>query len=472
MIYQVYDRYILMKLDFGIREINKKIKKKFVLRPMLLIALSFFLVIMLGSVLLVCPFAHEPGVDVTYLNALFTSVTATCVTGLVDVQKGIGDTYSLAGELIILALIQLGGLGVTAIGTFFIITIFGLSISQQQLIKEAWNLSDSKIIKKVFYYTLLITFVVEILGAALSFVSFYCIQQLHITQGLPLTDIVKISFFHSISSFNNAGLDLLGVNSLITFQDPLLLTTTALLIVFGGLGYVVIIDILSKKFKFKKFRAHTKIVLVMTLFLFVFGSVMIYLTSFNQGNFSVSFTDSMFLSISTRTAGYTNVNLSTVPTASLIVMIILMFVGASPGGTGGGIKTTSIFVIFAYIRSIFQNKEPYGFRRQINKENARKALLLFVVGISLIIVSSLIISVTENAYGNIIPYDDVLFEVTSAFSTTGLSTGITPSLSEVTRVLLIILMYFGRIGPMSITSILQSKKIQSWHYVEENIPIG
>ena len=135
-----------MRLDLGIKNFTRKIRKKFVLRPVLLIALSFFIVIMLGSILLVCPFAHEPGVEVNYLNALFTSVTATCVTGLVDLKDGIAASYSLAGEIIILVLIQLGGLGVTSIGTFFVITIFGLSLSQQQLIKEAWNLSSAKIL--------------------------------------------------------------------------------------------------------------------------------------------------------------------------------------------------------------------------------------------------------------------------------------------------------------------------------------
>jgi trk system potassium uptake protein TrkH len=455
-----------MKLDLGLKDFTSKIKKKFVMRPMLLIALSFFLVIMVGSILLVCPFSHEPGVEVTYLNALFTSVTATCVTGLVDLKDGIAGTYSLAGELIILLLIQLGGLGVTSIGTFFIITIFGLSLSQQELIKETWNLSSAKILKRIFYYTLLITFIIEVSGAILSFISFYCIHN------FDLNTAVYYGFFHSISSFNNAGIDLLGTTSLIHTQDPLLLSTTAILITMGGLGYVVIVDILAKKFNFKKFKAHTKIVLVMTLTLFITGSLFIFLTSFADGAFQIPFTDSMFLSVSTRTAGFTNVNLSTVPTASIIVMVIFMFIGASPGGTGGGIKTTTVFAIFAYIRSVFQNREPYGFKRQINKDGARKALLLFVVGICLIIFVSLTISVTESAYGNNLAYDEILFETTSAFSTVGLSTGITPQLSEVSRVILILLMYLGRIGPMSITSILQSKSIPAWHYVEENIPIG
>jgi trk system potassium uptake protein TrkH len=462
-----------MKLDLGIKNFTRKIRKKFVLRPVLLIALSFFIVIMLGSVLLVCPFAHEPGVEVNYLNALFTSVTATCVTGLVDLKDGIAASYSLAGEIIILILIQLGGLGVTSIGTFFVITIFGLSLSQQQLIKEAWNLSSAKILKKIFFYTILITAVIEILGAILSFISFYCLQ----ANPMTLEDAIYNGVFHSISAFNNAGIDLLGSQSLINHQEPLLLTTTALLITFGGLGYVVIIDVLSKKFNFKRFKAHTKIVLSMTLILFIIGSLMIFLTSYSYtpdvgGSFVISFENSMFLCVSTRTAGFTTVDLGTVPIASLIIMIMLMFVGASPGGTGGGIKTTTIFVIFAYIRSVFQNKEPYGFRREMNKDATKKALLLFVVGIVFIILISLIISVTEMAYGNVIAYDEVLFETTSAFATVGLTTGITPGLSEASRVLLILLMYLGRIGPMSITTMLKSHNIQLWHYVEENIPIG
>lgn len=456
-----------MKESFGFKELGRQFKKKIVLRPMLLIAISYFVVIMLGSVLLVCPFAHEPGVDVNYLNALFTSVTSTCVTGLVDLPLGIAGSYSLAGEIIILILIQLGGLGVTAVGSLLILLIFGkVTLGQQQLIKETWNLSSAQVLKKVFYYTLLITFIVEILGAVLSFISFYCIHN------LDAAIAAKRAIFHSISSFNNAGIDLLGTTSLIGFNDPLLLTTTSVLIILGGLGYVVIVNVVSKKFNFKKFRAHTKIVLIMTAILLVFGSVFVFLSSYSGGNFLLSFTDSMFLSVSTRTAGFTTVDLNLVPTASLIVMIVLMFIGASPGGTGGGIKTTTIFVIFAYIRSVFQNKEPYGFKRQINKDTTRKALLIFTVSISLIITMSLVITITETAYGNELPYDHVLFETTSAFATVGLSTGITPSLSEVSRIILILLMYIGRIGPMSITTVLKSHSIQTWKYVEENIPIG
>ena len=456
-----------MRLNLGLKDFGRKIKKKFVFRPMLLIALSFFVVIMLGSILLVCPFAHEQGVDVNYLNALFTSVSATCVTGLVDLPQGIVGSFSLAGEIIILILIQLGGLGVTAIGTFFILLVFGrVTLGQQQLIKETWNLSSAKILKKVYYYILLITAIVEILGAVLSFCSFYFIHDLD-----PLLAL-KNGIFHSVSSFNNAGLDLLGTTSLVKYSDPLLLTTTAFLIIIGGLGYIVIVDILSKKFNFKRFRAHSKIVLSTTLFLFVFGSVLIFLTSYTGGIFSVSFTDSMFLSVSTRTAGFTTINLETIPTASLIVMISLMFFGASPGGTGGGIKTTTIFVIFAYIRSVFTNKEPHGFKRQINKDTVRKALLIFTISITLVLFISLVISVVETAYENTIPYDDILFETTSAFGTVGLSTGITASLSIPSKVLLIVLMYLGRIGPMSIATVLKSKTIQTWNYVEENIPIG
>ena len=456
-----------MKHFFGLKDFSRKIKKKFVMRPTLLIALSFFFAIIIGSILLVCPFAHHEGVEVTYLNALFTATTATCVTGLFDVPLGIASTYTFAGEIIILILIQLGGLGVTAIGTLLVLIIFGkVTIGQQQLIKETWNLSSSTLLKKVFYYTLLITFVVELLGAVLSFVSFYCIHN------MELETAIKTSIFHSVASFNNAGLDLLGTSSLINYKDPLLLTVTSLLIIFGGLGYVVIVDIFAKKFKFKKFKAHTKIVLTMTTFLFVFGSLFIFLSSYFEGNFTISYTDSMFLAISSRTAGFSTVDLSTVPTASIIILLTLSFIGASPGGTGGGIKTTTIFVIFAYIRSVFQNKAPYGFKRQINKDTTRKALLIFTVSISLIMFVSITITILETAYGNVLPYDEVLFEVTNAFTTTGLSTGITPSLTAASRVFLILLMYLGRIGPMSIATVLQSHSIQTWHYVEENIPIG
>ena len=248
--------------------------------------------------------------------------------------------------------------------------------------------------------------------------------------------------------------------------------TTSILIILGGLGYIVIVDIFSKKFNFIKMRAHTKIVLTMTAILLVFGSVFVFLSSYTPNGFAISFPDSMFLSVTSRTAGFSSVDLSLVPTASLIILLLLSFVGACPGGTGGGIKTTTIFVIFAYIRSVFQNKEPHGFKRQINRDTTRKALLIFTVSISLIIVSSIVISVIETSNSTVVPFDWVLFEVTNAFSTTGLSTGVTPSLNEISRIILILLMYIGRIGPMSIATVLKSNTIQTWYYVEENIPIG
>lgn len=457
-----------MATDFGFKEFSRKIKKKFILRPTLLIAISFFLVIIIGSILLSLPFSHEPGVNVSYINALFTATTATCVTGLIDLPLGIASSYSLAGEIIILFLMQIGGLGVTVIGTLFVILIFGkVTIGQQLLIKDTWNLPSVKIIKKVFFYAILITFSVELLGAILCFVSFKFIH------GLDTLTAIKNGIFHSISSFNNAGIDLLGTTSLVNYKDPLLLTVTSILIIVGGLGYVVIVNIFSKKLNLKKCSAQAKIVLTMTLFLLVVGALLIFLSSYSNGAFSIGIADSMFLSVTTRTAGFTTIPLNDVPTSSIIIMSILMFIGASPGGTGGGIKTTTIFVIFAYIRSIFQNKKPCAFKRTISDDNIKKALLIFIASFALLLTGSLIITVIEEVLGNVsTSYDSVLFETTSAIATVGLSTGITPSLSVGSRVILILLMYVGRIGPMSIASILKSNDIQTWRYVEENIAIG
>lgn len=456
-----------MKTFSDFKDFGKKIQKKFVLRPILLIALSFFIVIVIGSILLYMPFSLQEGVEISYINALFTATTATCVTGLVDLPLGIGNTFSIAGQIIILLLIQLGGLGVTVVGTLFVVLILGkVTLGQQMLIKETWNLSSAKVVKKVFFYTLLITLIVEILGAVLSFISFYCIHEMEVGTA------VKNAFFHSISSFNNAGIDLLGTTSLISTNDPLLLTVTSFLIIVGGLGYIVIVNIVSKKFNLKKLSLHSKIVLVMTSVLIVTGAGLIFLTSYSDGVFMISFENSVFLSVSSRTAGFTTVDLSTVPSATNIVLIFLMFIGASPGGTGGGVKTTTIFVIISYIVSIFKNKQPCAFKRQIGQDNVKKALLIFIISFSFILIASLSITIIEDFVGNPLSYESVLFESTSAFATVGLTTGITTSLSVGSRVILIIMMYLGRLGPMSIASILKSNNIQTWHYVEENVPIG
>ncbi len=458
---------------------------KFTLSPIAIIVISFLAVILIGSILLILPIAHKPGATVTYLDALFTSTSCTCVTGLVSVKSGIADSFSIFGRVTMAILIQLGGLGVTTLAViFFLIASRKLTFGEQSLIKESWNLKNLSGIKKIFFLVLLVSFSFETFGAILSFLDFYYIHN------FDMSTAWGYAFFHSVSSFNNAGFDILGNNSLISYENDIFLNLiTSFLIIAGGLGFFVNIDIIKKKLHFKKFTLHTKIVLLYTAILVVFGTLSIYLIELTNEVTQVSFMGSFFMSVSTRTAGFTMYNLGTFNDATIIIMCILMFIGASPGGTGGGIKTTTFALLLAYLRGVITAKRPYAFRRSINKDLIRRALLIIILGFSFFVIGFTLICVFEGNY-NYIDYStgekliiykdgatrynaiDFGFEAMSAFGTVGLSTGITPYLAPASKIILIFLMYVGRIGPLTISTAFRGKNTATYHYAEEDVSIG
>ncbi len=457
---------------------------RFTLRPVAIIAFSFLLVIFLGSLFLFLPRAHNDGHNISYLDAFFTATSATCVTGLVSIPAGVADTFSMFGKVIIAILIQLGGLGVTTLAViFFMIASRKLTFSEQSLIKESWNLNNLKSIKTIFFQVLIVSFSFELFGAILSFFDFYYVQH------FDLASSWGYAFFHSISAFNNAGFDLFGTDSLIKFEpDVYLNLVTAFLIISGGLGFIVTIDIIKKKFHFKKFTLHTKIVLCYTLFLIVFGTLAIYLIELANNLTNVSFMGAFFMSVSTRTAGFTLYQLNQFSDATIIVMCILMFIGASPGGTGGGIKTTTFALLISYLRGVVTGKRPYAFKRSVNKDLIRRALLIIILGFLFFLFGFTIMSIIEGGYNYItldgiktieyqegaIAYNavDFGFECMSAFGTVGLSTGITPYLEDGSQVILIILMYVGRIGPLTISTAFKGKNTILYHYAQEDVSIG
>ena len=463
--------------------------------PMLLIGLAFLFVILLGSLLLFFPFTHKSNsFSIEYIDALFTSISATCVTGLVSIKEGVADTFNIFGYVIIAILIQIGGFGAAMVGvSIFIIFARKLSFQQQNLIKESWNISNYKGLKRIFLLIVLTTFVFELIGATLLFLDFYFLHN-EIGGGDNFA-LVGYSVFTSISAFNNAGFDLFGTTSLISFQNDIWLNLIiAFLIIFGGLGYLVIFNILSKKFNFKRFRFDAKVAVFMTFILIVFGTLIIYgtenlitpNTSFTSGNKSVNFLGAFFLSVSTRTAGFTTYDLSCARNSTLLIMMVLMFIGACPGGTGGGIKTTTVFVTFIHFISMVSKKPVHAFERSVSKKVINRALTLMFVSMLLIILSVFLISTFEgnmnfikdgvihkeyvedsSLYGLV----DYLFEVFSAFATVGLSTGYTPYFTNGSKIVLMFLMFLGRLGPLSISQIVKSKEIP-WNYVEEDVSIG
>lgn len=458
-------------------------KRKLRIKPVFIIMISFIGLIFLGAIFLYCPFSLNDNVHISFLDALFTSVTSTTVTGLVSLPQGIASTFNIVGRTIICILIQLGGLGAATLTVFiFLIASRKLSLSEQTLIKEAWNLRNYKSIKQIFYYILLITFSVEIIGMFFSFLDFRFIQHFDAAESFGY------AFFHAISSFNNAGIDLFGTTSLIKYQrDAYLNILTALLIIIGGLGYFSIIDIVANKFNFKKFSLHTKIVTTYSFVLIIFGWLMIYLCELVNKGTDVSGIGSFFLSVSTRTAGFTTYDLSKFNYGTILIMIVLMFVGASPGGTGGGIKTTAIAILFAYIRGVMTSKKPHLYKRSLSDDLFKRALLVISLGGILFITGTILICLFEGDYNYIkdgVKYTeyvegasrfsslDIAFDTMSAFATVGLSTGITPYLGSGSKVVLMIIMYIGRIGPLTVSTVFKPNNKQHVFFVEEDVSIG
>lgn len=424
------------------------------MKPGRFIALGFVLIILLGAVLLTLPISLNSGVQVSFLDALFTATSAVCVTGLATVETG--DSFNPFGRTVIALLIQTGGLGFAAMGVgFFLLMKRKVTFKERVVLKEALNLSSMKGIIKLIKSIFLMTLFFEAIGAILSYIVF--------SKNYPPLQALGISVFHSISSFNNAGFDILGgFKSLVDYNDNILLNlTTSGLIIFGGLGFIVIKEIVQKR-NFKKFSLHSKVVITMTVSLLMVGTILLKLTN------EMTWLEAFFMSTSTRTAGYTTYQMDLFTNAGLFVMIMLMFIGASPGSTGGGIKTTTAFVMFRNAYSVSTNRHCSAFKRSIPHEVIVKAFIITLMALSLVCLDTLIISAIEPNF----TFIQVLYEVVSAFATVGLSTGITPELSSVSKIILIITMYIGRLGPLTIATVWTFRQMSEVRYSDETLTIG
>ncbi len=435
-----------------LRVISKLWKRQ---TPGRIIALGFAAVILLGSLLLMLPCSIREGVSVRYIDALYTSTSAVCVTGLIAVDAG--DTFTPLGQCFLAMLIQIGGLGVTSMGAGVILLMRKkMNMRTRNLVREASNLDSGKgivrFIKNVFFMT--ITF--ELIGALLSFPVF--------VQDYPIPKAIGISLFHSIAAFNNSGFDILGnYQNLIPYQENILLNlVTCGLIFFGGIGFLVIREVLEKRFHWKKFSMHTKVVLSVSAVLLFVGTLLIKLTE------NISWLGAFFFSVSARTAGFSTYPLGNFTGGGLLVIIILMFIGASPGSTGGGIKTSTFFVLLQGIKSAATNKSEKAFRYAIPQDAFRKAAVITLLALGLVMTGTYLMLMMESN----LPFIDALFEVTSAFGTVGLSTGITTTLSFGSKLLSILIMYIGRLGPLTIASLWYFTKGERTEYPEGNIAIG
>ncbi|MFQ8638780.1 MAG: TrkH family potassium uptake protein [Acutalibacteraceae bacterium] len=430
----------------------KLIKKQ---SPARIIALGFAAVILLGSVLLMLPCSVQDGVTVRYIDALYTSTSAVCVTGLIAIDAG--DTFTPLGQFFLAALIQVGGLGVTAVGAGVIVAMGKkVNMKGRHIIREAMNLDSGKgtvrFVKNVF----LTTVAFELAGAALSFIVF--------VQDYPPLKAAGISLFHSVAAFNNSGFDILGnMQSLIPYQkDVLLNLVTCGLIFFGGIGFLVIHEIVTKRFHWRRFSMHTKVVLTVSAALIVIGTLLIRLTE------DVTWLGAFFHSVSARTAGFSTYSLGQFSNAGLFVIAVLMFIGASPGSTGGGIKTSTFFVLLQGIKSAATNKSEKAFRYAVPAESFRKAAVITLMALGVVVTGTYLMVIMEPD----VSLMDALFEITSAFGTVGLSTGITPGLSDGSKLLSILTMYIGRLGPLTIATLWYFTKGERTSYPDGNISIG
>ncbi|MBC5628109.1 H(+)-transporting ATPase [Clostridium sp. NSJ-6] len=424
------------------------------IKPGRIIVLGFLLVILLGTMLLMLPISINDGASVSLIDALFTSTSAVCVTGLIAIDTA--DTFTVFGRTVVAMLIQIGGLGVTSVGVGFILLMRKkVGIKERTLIKESMNLDSLKGLVKLVKSVLLLTLIFESIGVILSYIVF--------SKDYSPLDALGISMFHSIAAFNNSGFDILGnLQNLIPYQSNILLNlTTCGLIIFGGLGFLVIKEIIEKR-SFKKFSLHTKVVLITTGILLVVGTVVLKFTE------DITWLGAFFFSTSARTAGFSTYPLSNFTNAGLFILTILMFIGASPGSTGGGIKTTTIFTLYKSIYSTSTNRHCVAFKRRIPSNVILKAFNITLLALFVVCMGTFILSILEPTY----TFMQLLFEVTSAFGTVGLSTGITPNLSDLSKVIISLIMFIGRLGPMTIATIWYFKEPSNAYYSEEAVIIG
>lgn len=437
-------------------------KKRVVLSPARIIALGFLAAIVVGSGLLMLPCSVREGVQMHYIDALFTSTSAVCVTGLVVMDSA--AAFTPLGRTFLAILIQIGGLGVTTVGAGVILAMGKkINLKGRHLIQEAGNLENVRGTVRFVQQVLFTTLTIELIGAGLSFLVF--------VRDYPPLKALGYSLFHSIAAFNNSGFDILGQSghlfsnsSLSAYHDNVLLNlVTAGLILLGGIGFLVIQEMKQKKLHWKKYSMHAKVVLSMTLFLVITGTVLLKLTEGSE-----SWLGAFFHSVSARTAGFSTTNMASYSDASLLTMIMLMFIGASPGSTGGGIKTSTFFVLFRGILSSATNKQEKAFKYSIPSELFRKAAVITLLALALVIVGTWLMMGMDPE----IPLLDALFETTSAFGTVGLSTGITSTLSTGSKLMIIVIMYIGRLGPLTIASLWYFTRGERAAYPEGNIAVG
>ena len=432
-----------------------------------LIASGFALIILAGALLLTLPIANKSGHG-NLLNSLFTATSATCVTGLV-----VADTYrnwTIFGQLVILCLIQVGGLGFMTIGAYISVLLKKrIGLQEREQLQESVNTLEIagvvRLVKKIVQGALCI----EGLGAVLLACRF--IPRFGVARG------IYFSIFHAVSAFCNGGFDLMGVNeaysSLVAFEGDIVVNLVVVtLILVGGIGFIVWDDVVRNKWHFRKYLLHSKIVITTTLLLTIAGTVLFLVTE-NQAAFAgmsplEKFLGALFSSVTPRTAGFNSVDTAALSNSGKIITMVMMFVGGSPGSTAGGVKTTSVVVLLFYAVAMVR-EDINLFGRRLSDEVVKKANAVVIINATLTIIATIFIMTLQP----LLNFEDVLFEVLSAIGTVGMTVGITRDLNIISRVIIIVLMYCGRLGSLSFALIFAQKKTSaSVRQPQEKIIVG
>ncbi len=440
-------------------------------RPAKVLVIGFLVVIFTGTLLLLVPISTAEGYHTSFMTALFTATSAVCVTGLIVVDTA--SHWSNFGHVVIMCLIQIGGLGIMTMSTAVALVLGRrITLRERLLIREALGEVSLEGLVRLVRLILVFTFTFVLVGAVL--------LALRLSHDYPAGQAAWLGLFHSISAFNNAGFDLFGVSLVNYVDDPAINGVFTFLIISGGLGFTVLAElyrrIVNPETRYRKLALHTRMVLTMTAILLVAGTV--FLLAMEHGNPATMgdlgwpgrIMASFFTSVTPRTAGFNTVTTGNLKTVSLFFVVMLMFVGGSAGSTAGGVKTTTFYTLVASVISTCRgHSSVHTFGRRLDSDTIHASLAIITLSLSLVVTVTLLLLITEG--GSLI---DCLFETTSAFGTVGLSTGVTPNLSKVGRAIITLTMFAGRLGPLTFALAFTrtQREKRQFRYPEENIIIG
>ncbi|GAM12986.1 TrkH family potassium uptake protein [Mesobacillus selenatarsenatis] len=445
-------------------------RRKIFLRldPPKVLVYGFGVIILLGTLLLSLPSSTVDGKGLPFLDALFTATSATCVTGLVVVDTG--DTFTRFGEMVILSMIQIGGLGFMSFATLFAF-ILGkrISFKERLIIQESLNNATVEGIVRLVKRIFLFTAVVEITGGT--------ILSMRFSEEMAAGKAIYFGFFHAVSNFNNAGFDLMGSFKGLTeyAEDPIVNITMISLISLGGIGFIVMNELFEYR-STKTISLHSKIVLAISGVLIFGGALLIFILEYNNPSTLKPLTmtgkifGAIYQAVTPRTAGSNTLNIPDLQQSTLFLIICLMFVGASPGSTGGGIKTTTFAVLIGAVKSQIRGQEDVTFfGRRMEQSIISKSLTVTLIALFLVFTITMILTITESGKDFLM----IFFETVSAFSTVGLSMGLTPELSSIGKILITITMFAGRVGPLTLAfAVTKKKKENHYRYPAGKVMIG